>query len=84
MLDGVSFEETGKPAVVVATTNFVRLATSIKQSMNLAGLPLVVVPHPLGDRVVAGAKAALVAADIVKAVTQSARLPAGHAPDAGR
>ena len=71
MLDGISFEETGKPAVVVATTNFVRLATSIKQSMHLDGLPLVVVPHPLGDRVVAGAKAALVAADIVKAVTQS-------------
>jgi hypothetical protein len=71
MLDGVSFEETGKPAVVVATTNFVRLATSIKQSMNLAGLPLVVVSHPLGDQVVAGEKAARVAADIVKAVTQS-------------
>ena len=71
MLDGISFEEMGKPAVVVATTHFVQLATSIKQSMHLAGLPLVVVPHPLGDRVVAGAKAALVAADIVKAVTQS-------------
>jgi len=81
MLDGISFEETGKPAVVVATTNFVRLATSIKQSMNLEGLPLVVVPHPLGNRVVAGAKAALVAADIVKAVTQSSPLPAGHAPE---
>ena len=81
MLDGIHFEETGKPAVVVATTNFVRLATSIKQSMNLAGLPLVVVPHPLGDRVVAGAKAALVAADIVKAVTQSSLLPAGHDPE---
>ena len=80
MLDGIRFEETGKPAVVVATTNFVRLATSIKQSMNLAGLPLVVVPHPLGDRIVAGAKAALVAADIVKAVTQSSLLPAGHDP----
>jgi hypothetical protein len=78
MLDGISFEETGKPAVVVATTNFVQLATSIKQSMNLAGLPLVVVPHPLGNRVVAGEKAALVAADIVKAVTQSWLLPAGH------
>ena len=52
MLDGISFEEMGKPAVVVATTNFVRLATSIKQSMNLAGLPLVVVPHPLGNQVV--------------------------------
>jgi hypothetical protein len=70
MLDAIHFEETGKPAVVVATTNFVRLATSIKQSMHLEALPVVVVPHPLGDRGVAGAKAALVAADIVKAVTQ--------------
>jgi hypothetical protein len=71
MLDGIHFEETGKPAVVVATTSFVRLATSIKQSMNLEGLPLVVVPHPLGNPVIAGEKAALVAADIVKAVTQA-------------
>jgi hypothetical protein len=84
MLDGIHFEETGKPAVVVATTNFVRLATSIKQSMHLEGLPVVVVPHPLGDQVVAGAKAALVAADIVKAVTQASLLPAGHDPEAGR
>ena len=70
MLDGIHFEEMGKPAVVVATTNFVRLATSIKQSLHLEGLPVVVVPHPLGDRVVASAKAALVVVDIVKAVTQ--------------
>jgi hypothetical protein len=83
MLDGISFEETGKPAVVVATTNFMRLATSIKQSMNLEGLPLVVVPHPLGDRVVAGEKAVLVAADIVKAVTQSSRLSTEHHPAEG-
>jgi hypothetical protein len=84
MLDGISFEETGKPAVVVATTHFVQLATSIKQSMHLAGLPLVVIPHPLGDRDVAGAKAALVAADIVKAVTQAALVPAGDQPDDSR
>ena len=84
MLDGIHFEETGKPAVVVATTNFVRLATSIKQSMNLESLPLVIVPHPLGDQVVAGEKAALVAADIVKAVTQSSLVPAGHDPEAVR
>jgi hypothetical protein len=71
MLDAVRFEETGKPAVVVATTNFVHLATAIKQSMHLDGLPLVVVPHPLGDPVVAGEKATLAAADIVKAVTQA-------------
>ena len=70
MLNAIGFEETGKPSVVVATTNFVQLATAIKQSMHLEGLPLVVVPHPLGDRVVAGEKASLVAADIVNAVTQ--------------
>lgn len=70
MLDAIGFEETGRPAVVVATTNFVHLATAIKQSMHLEGLPVVVVPHPLGDPVVAGEKASLVAADIVNAVTQ--------------
>jgi hypothetical protein len=70
MLDAIGFEETGKPSVVVATANFVHLATAIKQSMHLEGLPLVVVPHPLGDPVVSGEKASLVAADIVNAVTQ--------------
>jgi hypothetical protein len=70
MLDAIGFEETGKPAVVVATTNFVHLATAIKQSMHLEGLPLVVVPHPLGDPVIASEKATLVAADIVNAVIQ--------------
>ena len=40
-----------------------------------------VVPHPLGDRDVAAAKAALVAADIVKAVTQSTLGRPGHVPD---
>jgi hypothetical protein len=70
MLDAIGFEETGKPSVVVATTNFVPLATAIKQSMHLEGLPLVVVPHPLGDPVVASEKATLVAADIVNAVIQ--------------
>ena len=65
------FEATGKPAVVVATTHFVHLAAAIKQSLQLADLPVVVVPHPLGDRDVAGAKAALVATDIVTAVTQA-------------
>jgi hypothetical protein len=69
MLDGIRFEETGKPAVVVATTSFVRLATSIKSSMNLRSLPLVVVPHPLGTEPVASDKARLAAPEIVQAVT---------------
>jgi len=69
MLDGIRFEETGKPAVVVATTSFVRLATSIKNSMNLRDLHLVTVPHPLGAESVAAEKAGLAAPEIVQAVT---------------
>ncbi len=70
MLDGILFEDSGKPAVVVATTNFVRLADSIKKSMNLEEFPLVVVPHPLGAEQSAAERARLVASDIVKAVSQ--------------
>ena len=69
MLDGIHFEETGKPAVVVATSSFLRLATSIKCSMNLEDLSLVAVSHPLGDRDVAAAKAQTVAEEIVDALT---------------
>ena len=70
MLDAIRFEETGKPTVVVATTPFVRLATSIKNSMNLGELPLVVLAHPLGAEPEATEKARLAAAEIVQAVTQ--------------
>jgi hypothetical protein len=70
MLDAIRFEETGKPAVVVATTSFIRLATSIKNSMNLRDLPLVVVTHPLGSEAVAAEKARLASAEIVQAVTR--------------
>ena len=69
MLDGIRFEEAGKPAVVVATSSFVRLATSIKRSMNLEDLSLVAVSHPLGDRDIAAAKAHTVAEEIVNALT---------------
>ena len=70
MLDAVRFEEMGKPTVVVATTPFVRLATTIKNSMNLGELPLVVVGHPLGAEPAAIEKARLAASEIVEAVTQ--------------
>ena len=57
MLDGIRFEETGKPAVVVATTSFVRLAYSIRRSMNLDDIPVVVISHPLGGADLAREKA---------------------------
>ena len=69
MLDGIKFEDTGKPAVVIATTSFVKLANSIKRSMNLENLPLISVAHPMGDRETATSKAQTVVEEIVKAVT---------------
>jgi len=68
MLDAIRFEERGKPTVLVATSSFVRLANSIKKSMNLEDLPLVVVSHPLGTEQVAAQQARDVADDIVKAI----------------
>ncbi len=68
MLDAIKFEERGKPTVVVATSSFVRLANSIKKSMNLEDLPLVMVSHPLGTELVAAQQARDAADDIVKAI----------------
>ena len=54
--------------MVVATSSFVRLATSIKTSMNLEELPLVVVAHPLGVGPAAAEKAREAAPEIIKAI----------------
>ncbi len=73
MLDAVNFEDHGKPAAVVATTNFVRLADSIARANHLEGLPLVTIPHPLGDQVAAAARARVVAEQVVAAITAGQR-----------
>ena len=69
MLDAVNFEDQGKPAAVVATTNFVRLAGSIARANHLDELPLVTIPHPLGNPSEADARARAVAAQVVAAIT---------------
>ena len=69
MLDAVNFEDTNKPAAVVATTNFLRLADSIAGANKLADLPLVSIPHPLGNREQAAERARDVAAQVVAAIT---------------
>jgi hypothetical protein len=71
VLDAVNFEEVNKPAAVVATTSFLRLAGSIAGANKLADLPLVTLPHPLGNREQAGERARAVAAQIVAAVTRT-------------
>ena len=69
MLDAVSFEDRGKPAAVVTTSNFVRLAGSLARANHLEELPLVTIPHPLGDPQAAANRAREVAAQVVAAVT---------------
>ena len=69
MLDAVNFEDHGKPAAVVATTNFVRLASSIARANHLDTLPLVTIPHPLGNSTEAAERAEAVAAQVVSAIT---------------
>jgi hypothetical protein len=69
MLDAVNFEDHGKPAAVVATTSFVRLANSIARANHLETLPLVTIPHPLGNFTEAGERAKVVAAQVVAAIT---------------
>ena len=69
MLDAVNFEDHGKPAAVVTTTNFVRLASSIARANHLDELPLVTIPHPLGDPRAAADRAREVVAQVVAAVT---------------
>ena len=69
MLDAVNFEDRGKPAAVVTTSNFVRLAGSLARANHLDALPLVTIPHPLGDPQAAANRAREVAAQVVAAVT---------------
>ena len=72
MLDAVNFEDTNKPAAVVATTNFLRLATSIAGANKLVDLPLVSIPHPLGNREQAAERARAIATQVVAAVAGTA------------
>ena len=58
---------------MAATTNFVRLAGSIGLAINVSGLPLVAIPHPLGDREQAAERARTVAAQVVAAITGDAK-----------
>lgn len=72
MLDAVNFEDTNKPAAVVATTNFLRLAGSIAAANKIGDLPLVSIPHPLGNQEQAAERARAVATQVVAAITGAA------------
>jgi hypothetical protein len=48
--DAVALEELGIPTVTVISTAFAPLAQVVGEGVGQASLPIIVVPHPLGDR----------------------------------
>lgn len=50
MRDTVALEDAGIPTVTVISTTFAPLAQVVAESGGYACLPIVVVPHPVGDR----------------------------------
>jgi len=47
--DGISFEQLGKPALVICTQPFVPTAQNIARVLGLPDYPFAVVDHPLGS-----------------------------------
>lgn len=50
MRDTVALEEFGVPTVTVISAAFAPLAQVVSEGYGQMSLPIVVVPHPLGDR----------------------------------
>jgi hypothetical protein len=48
--DGVSFEQFGKPALVICTQPFEATAKNIARVLGLADYPFASVEHPIGSR----------------------------------
>jgi len=48
--DGITFEQTGKRAVVICTEPFIVTAKNIARVMGLPNYPFVVLDHPIGSR----------------------------------
>mgnify|MGYP006872179007 FL=1 len=49
MHDGITFEQTGKRAVVICTEPFIVTAKNIARVMGLPDYPFVVLDHPIGS-----------------------------------
>lgn len=47
--DSVDLEKQGTPVATINSEEFVRLGQSESRSLGMPGLPLVTVPHPMGD-----------------------------------
>ena len=50
MHDGISFEQLGKPALVICTHPFQKTGDNIARNMGLSGYKYAMVEHPIGSR----------------------------------
>ena len=50
MHDGISFEQLGKPALVICTHPFEATGRNIARALGLADYPFALVEHPIGSR----------------------------------
>ena len=50
MHDGISFEQLGKPALVICTHPFRETGRNIARALGLANYPFALVAHPIGSR----------------------------------
>jgi hypothetical protein len=48
--DGISFEQYGKPALVICTSPFEATAKNIARVLGLPDYPFIMVDHPIGSR----------------------------------
>lgn len=69
--DSIDLEKRGTPVATVNSEEFVKLGQSESRSLGIPGLPLVTVPHPMGDvgHEVVRDRAADVVADLVRVLT---------------
>ena len=52
MHDGISFEQLGKPALVICTHPFEATGRNIARALGLPDYPFAMVDHPIGSRTV--------------------------------
>ena len=50
MHDGISFEQLGKPALVICTHPFEPTGRNIARALGVADYPFALVEHPIGSR----------------------------------
>ena len=49
MHDGITFEQTGKPALVICTTPFEPTSKMIAKTLGLPDFPFALLDHPIGS-----------------------------------